>query len=123
MVNTKHVMLCSVFSTPLMVSVFVPAFFIRKKGYINFVSKSVRRPSVRLSVRPCVRPSVTFLVNVSPPKTFEVATSSFVVELVTRCRGYWAAFRVTLKGQILYFLVIVSPPKRLDLATSNFVAE
>ena len=24
----------------------IPAFFFRKKGYINFVSKSVRRPSV-----------------------------------------------------------------------------
>ena len=33
----------------------IPAFFFRKKGYINFVSKSVRCPSV------------TFLVNVSPP--------------------------------------------------------
>ena len=30
----------------------IPAFFFRKKGYINFVSKSVRRPSVRASVRP-----------------------------------------------------------------------
>ena len=50
----------------------IPAFFFRKKGYINFVSKSVRRPSV------C--PSVTFLVNVSPPKPLEVATSNFVVE-------------------------------------------
>ena len=50
----------------------IPAFFFRKKGYINFVSKSVRRPSVR--------PSVTFLVNVSPPKPLEVATSNFVVE-------------------------------------------
>ena len=56
--------------------IFIPAFFFRKKGYINFVSKSVRRPSVR----PCVRPSVTFLVNVSPPKPLEVATSNFVVE-------------------------------------------
>ena len=57
-------------------SIFIPAFFFRKKGYINFVSKSVRRPSVR----PCVRPSVTFLVNVSPPKPLEVATSNFVGE-------------------------------------------
>ena len=47
-------------------------FFLEKKGYINFVFKSVRRPSVR--------PSVTFLVNVSPPKPLEVATSNFVVE-------------------------------------------
>ena len=43
----------------------IPAFLFRKKGYINFVPKSVRRPSVCLSVRP----SVTFLVNVSPPKS------------------------------------------------------
>ena len=73
-------------------SLVIPAFFFRKKGYINFVSKSIRRPSVRpsvrlsvrpsvrLSVRPCVRPSVTFLVNVSPPKPLEVATSNFVGE-------------------------------------------
>ena len=33
-------------------------FFVRKIGYINFVPKSVRRPSVRLSVRPCVCLSV-----------------------------------------------------------------
>ena len=58
----------------------IPAFFFRKKGYINFVSKSVRRPSVCPSVRPCVRPSVTFLVNASPPKPLEVATSNFVGE-------------------------------------------
>ena len=61
-------------------NVIIPAFFFRKKGYINFVSKSVRSPSVRPSVRPCVRPSVTFLVNVSPPKPLEVATSNFVDE-------------------------------------------
>ena len=36
-------------------SVIIPAFFFRKKGYINFVSKSVCRPSVRLSVRLSVR--------------------------------------------------------------------
>ena len=49
-----------------------PLFSLEKKGYINFVSKSVRRPSV------CA--SVTFLVNVPPPKPLEVATSNFVVE-------------------------------------------
>ena len=48
-----------------------PLFSLEKKGYINFVSKSVR-----LSVRP----SVTFLVNVSSPKSLEVVTSNFVVE-------------------------------------------
>ena len=30
-------------------------FFVRKIGYINFVPKSVRRPSVRASVCPSVR--------------------------------------------------------------------
>ena len=45
-------------------------FFVRKIGYINFVPKSVRRPSVRLSVRP----SVTFLVIVSSSKPLDVAT-------------------------------------------------
>ena len=60
--------------------VIIPAFFFRKKGYINFVPKSVRRPSVCASVRLCVRASVTFLVNVSPPKRLDVATSNFVAE-------------------------------------------
>ena len=36
-------------------TVVIPAFFFRKKWYINFVSKSVRRPSVRPSVRTSVR--------------------------------------------------------------------
>ena len=56
-------------------SLVIHAFFFRKKGYINFVSKSVRRPSVRTSVM--------FLVNVSPSQPLEVATSNFVVEQVT----------------------------------------
>ena len=46
----------------------------------NFVSKSVRRPSVRPSVRSCGCASVTFLVNVSPPKRLDVAISNFVAE-------------------------------------------
>ena len=51
----------------------IPAFFFRKKGIlISCQSRSV----VRLSVRP----SVTFLVNESPPKPLEVSTSNFVVE-------------------------------------------
>ena len=45
-------------------------FFFRKKGYINLVPKSVCSPSV------CA--SVTFLVNVSPTKLLDVATSNFV---------------------------------------------
>ena len=49
-------------------------FFVRKIGYINFVPKSVRRPSIRASVRP----SVTFLVIVSSPKPLDIATSNFV---------------------------------------------
>ena len=48
-------------------------FSLEKKGVLfSYQSRSV--------VRPCVRPSVTFLVNVSPPKPLEVATSNFVVE-------------------------------------------
>ena len=54
----------------------IPVFFFRKKGHINFVPKSVRRPSVR----PCVCASVMFLVNVSPPKRLDLATSNFVAE-------------------------------------------
>ena len=52
----------------------IPAFFVRKIGYIYFVPKSV----CRLSVRPCLCPSITFLVIVSSPKPLDVATSNFV---------------------------------------------
>ena len=45
-------------------------FFVRKIGYINFVPKSVCRPSVRRSV--------IFFVIVSSPKPLDVATSNFV---------------------------------------------
>ena len=37
-----------------------------------------------------------FLVNASPHKLFEVATSNFACELVTGCQEYLATFRVTL---------------------------
>ena len=58
-----------------------PLFSLEKKGIlISCQSRSVVRLSVCLSVRPCIRPSVTFLVNVSPPKALEVATSNFVGE-------------------------------------------
>ena len=58
-----------------------PLFSLEKKGTLILgQSRSVVRPSVRLSVRAYVRPSVTFLVNVSPPKPLEVATSNFVGE-------------------------------------------
>ena len=60
-------------------------FSLEKKGIlISCQSRSVVHPSVcpsvRVYVRPCVRPSVMFLLNVSPPKPLEVATSNFVVE-------------------------------------------
>ena len=44
-------------------------FFVRKIGYINFVPKSVYRPSVDTSV--------TFLVIVSSPKPLDVAILNF----------------------------------------------
>ena len=53
-------------------------FFVRKIGYINFVPKSVRCPSVRAYVCLSVRSSVTFLVIVSSPKPLGVETSNFV---------------------------------------------
>ena len=59
--------------------VIIPAFFFRKKGILILCQSR----SVCLSVRPCVRPSVTFLVNVSPPKPLEVTTSNFVVKKIT----------------------------------------
>ena len=50
---------------------FYTRFFLsKKKEYINFVPKLV------------CRPSVTFLVNVSPFKPLDVATSNFVYEYV-----------------------------------------
>ena len=60
--------------------IFVPAFFLRKKGIlILYQSQSV----VRLSVCPSVRPSVTFLVNASPHKPFDIATLNFVPRKAT----------------------------------------
>ena len=59
-----------------------PLFSLEKKGIlISYQSRSVvRRPSVRLSVRLCGCASVTFLVNVSPPKWLDITTSNFVAE-------------------------------------------
>ena len=45
--------------------IYIPAFFFRNIGYINFGIKSV------------CRPSVTFLVNVSPPKLLTIRGSNF----------------------------------------------
>ena len=53
--------------------IIIPAFSLKKRVY-----------QFRVKVGPSsVRLSITFLVNVSPPKPLEVATSIFVVEKVT----------------------------------------
>ena len=49
-------------------------FFFRKKGYINIVPKSVRLPSVGAYLH------LTFHVNASSPKAFNIATSNFTGE-------------------------------------------
>ena len=49
----------------------IPAFFYRKKGYINLVPKSVRHQSV------------TLLVNASLPELLDLSTSNLVAEKVT----------------------------------------
>ena len=49
----EHSAILSTFIKPFVI---IPAFFLRKKkGILNFVPKSVRRPSVCVSVRMCVR--------------------------------------------------------------------
>ena len=54
-----------------------PLFSLEKKGIlISYQSRSV----VRLSVPPYGCASVTFLVNVSPPKRLDIASSNFVAE-------------------------------------------
>ena len=55
---------------------------LEKLGIINFLPKSVRRPSVCPYVYPSVCPSgqgqtIFFLVNASPPKQLNVATTKF----------------------------------------------
>ena len=59
-------------------SLLYPLFSLEKNGIHVFIFVSVGP-----SVRPYVHPSFTFLVNVSPPKPFEEATSNFVGEKVT----------------------------------------
>ena len=56
-----------------------------------------------------------FLVNVSPPKRFDVATSNFVFNRTYDVEGTGQHLcdlgpKVKVKGQIIYFLVNVSPP-------------
>ena len=66
---------CNIWNTAIGIYrylIFIPAFFFRKKSYSYFVPKSVRRPSVR--------PSATFLLNVSPSKPLDVETFKFVPE-------------------------------------------
>ena len=63
--------------TRVLENLLYPLFSLEKKGIlISYQSRSV----VHLSVRPCGCASVTFLVNVSPPKRLDVATSNFVAE-------------------------------------------
>ena len=62
-----------------------------------------------------MRPSVTFLVNVSPAIQLDVPTSKFVA--VLHC-SHDLEGRVTLAP--IFFLVNVSTPKPFDVATLNF---
>ena len=50
-----------------------------KYKQINFVQQLVCRQSVRLDVRTRVQLAVTFLVNASPSKPFDVAALRFTV--------------------------------------------
>ena len=59
--------------------IIIPTFSLEKYGILfSYKSRSVVRPCVRLSVRASVRPPVTCLVIVSPPKPWDVTTSNFV---------------------------------------------
>ena len=62
-------LLLTLFVGVLCVVLVVPTFFFKKKGYIKFCTKSVHSPSV------------TFLVNVSPPKRLDIAT--FIGHMMT----------------------------------------
>ena len=67
-----------------------------------------------------------FLVNVSPPKRLNLATSNFVAERSHDVEGTGQHLcdldpKVNVKGQILNFLVNASPPKAFDVVTSNSV--
>ena len=60
-------------------SIIIRSIFLKKKViFVSYQSRSV----VRLSVRACecasFGPSVAFLVDLSPPKPLDVATSNFV---------------------------------------------
>ena len=44
----------------------------------------------------CFRSSATLLVNTSPPKPLDIATSNFANTSVTWCRGHWATFCMIL---------------------------
>ena len=86
--------------------------FVFRQEYINSVSKSVRRPSI---ICPSVRPSVTFLVNVS----LDVATS----DIADACHtGQRVVSKVKVKDQILFFLVNASPHKQLHVVILNIAS-
>ena len=62
-----------------------------------------------------------FLVNVSPPKPLDVATSNCAHDVEGSGQHFmWPK----VKGKIKHFLVNASPPNLLNMiATSNFVPE
>ena len=60
-----------------------------------------------------------FLVNPSPLKPLDLATSNSIRGICHMMREYWSDLDFTVRCQIMYFLVNASPPKSLDLSTSN----
>ena len=65
---------------------------------------------------------MSFLVNASPLKLFDVATSILQIHRphgVEANSSYDIDPKVKVKGQIIHFLVNASPPKLLDVTTSN----
>ena len=64
-----------------------------------------------------------FLVNASPHKLLEVASSNFGCPMMLRVLGDASCDldpKVKVKCQIMHFLVNASPNKLLVVATSNF---
>ena len=71
---------------------------------------------VRVCLYACVRTAVMFLVNASPPKPLDIATSNFQVQRSHDVEGILGnnscdpdpKFKV--RSQIMYFLVNAPPP-------------
>ena len=63
-----------IFSLPITCrkDIILPTFFFRKKGYINFVPKSVH-----VCMGAYMRTAVMSLVDASPPKPLDIATANF----------------------------------------------